>query len=317
MSVAESVENRLGGRAIGPWELWLIRLLWLALPLVVGPTLGQVLDGATQSTATIIEIAAWGFWFAGLLAALVPHPVSLTALRVLAPAVAGAAVLSLLASTRSTSVAVSMIYGLVLTVLVLLPSIGDAMVNGSAYGSERRMALRTPGPTLFGPLQLAWLAIFGGLIGWAIALLADQPVLAAGLAVVGAGLAWLGWRVLHQLARRWVVFVPAGFVLHDLMQLRDPVLIPRTSVSSLGPSPIEEQDDLLDLSAGSLGLALEVETRHPIGFDHRQGGDIATVDTANIRFTPTLPGGVLTEARIRGLRIGEPDREAATADGDG
>ncbi len=315
MSVAKSLVRR--GQATGPWELWLVRILWLGLPLVAGSAVTQLLDGADRPTALIVEVGAWTFWFVGLLATLVPHPVSLTILRILSPTVAGVAVLSLLASVELSTVGLVAAYGLVVSVLALLPPVGDIMVNGSAYGSERRMALRTPGPTLFGPLQLAWLAVFIGVTGWAVALLADMAILAVALGVIGIGLVWIGWRVLYQLARRWVVFVPAGFVLHDLMQLRDPVLIPRTSVASLGPSPVDEADNLLDLSAAALGLALEVETRHPIGFDHRRGSDVETVETTNIRFTPTLPGGVLTEGRIRGLRIGEPERQPATAEGSG
>ncbi len=307
--MADSLADRLGVRTTGPWELWLLRVLWLGIPVVAGPVLGQVIDGTAASGTIVVEVAAWAFWFVGLVATLVPHPVSLTGVRILAPSVVGVALLALLGTAQATVVATAAVCGVVLSVLALLPSVGDAMVNGSAYGSERRMALRTPGPTLFGPLQLAWLAVFAGLSGWAVALMAGRPILSGVMAVVGGGLGWLGWRILHQLALRWVVFVPAGFVLHDRMQLRDPVLIPRTAVSTLGPSPIDDSDDLLDLSAGSLGLALEVETRQIIGFDHRQGADVSTVNATNIRFTPTLPGGVLTEARIRGLRIGEPSRQ--------
>lgn len=296
-------------RSTSPWELWLLRLLWLILPLVAGPGLGSTLDGVDQPARTILEAAAWVSWFGGLVACLAPQPVSLTMIRVLAPSVVGTAVLALTATTDRTAVLTAAGFGLVLTAVSLLPAIGDAMVNGSAYGSERRMALRPPGPTLFGPLQLAWLTVFLGIVGWAVALMSGRSLLAGVAAAAGAGLAWTGWRILHQLSRRWVVFVPAGFVLHDLMQLRDPVLIQRSSVSSVGPSPADTPDDLLDLSAASMGLALEVETRKPVTFDRRNRSDIETVSSSNIRFSPTLPGAVLTEARIRGLRIGEATRQ--------
>lgn len=306
--------KELAARSSAPWELWLLRGLWLALPVLAGPAVGDVLSDTAQPASGIIEAAGWVAWFVGLLTSLVPHPISLTAGRILAPAVAATAALAATGVDETAPVLAATGYGVVLTIVALLPSVGDAMVNGSAYGSERRMALRTPGPMLFGPLQMAWLVVFVGLVGWAVALIAGHPILAVALAVVGAAAVWFGGRMLHQLGRRWVVFVPAGFVLHDLVQLQDPVLIQRASISSLGPSPVDANDELLDLSAGSLGMALEVETRKPVTFDHRRRSEVTVTSSSNIRFTPTLPGAVLTEARIRGVRINEPTRSTADSD---
>ena len=82
------------------------------------------------------------------------------------------------------------------------------------------------------------------------------------LVVVGVPLAAVAIRALHGLSRRWVVFVPAGVVLHDLQALVDPVLFPRTSIRRLGPAPADG-DGAVDLTQGSLGLALELELVEP------------------------------------------------------
>ena len=78
------------------------------------------------------------------------------------------------------------------------------------------------------------------------------------LAVVGVPAAAIASRALHGLARRWVVFVPAGLVLHDLHAMVDPVLFPRSSIRRLGPAPTDP-GDAVDLTQRALGLALELE----------------------------------------------------------
>jgi len=172
-----------------PWEVWLLRVLWLLVPIVAGPGLTAALDPLDGAPATVLEIAAWAFWFLGLVATLVPHPVTLTAIRIVAPAVAAAGLVMVAASGESERAALVVVvgYGLILTVVALLPSVGDAMVNGSAYGSERRMALRTPGPTLLGPIQLAWLTVVTGPLACAILVAQGRLLIAAAAAAVAAG----------------------------------------------------------------------------------------------------------------------------------
>ena len=53
---------------------------------------------------------------------------------------------------------------------------------------------------------------------------------------VGAPLAWLLAKSLHNLSRRWAVFVPVGMVLHDPITLLDPVLFQRSTVARVGPA---------------------------------------------------------------------------------
>ncbi len=245
----------------------------------------------------------WLGWFATLVAGLTPHPISLTVIRILSPTVLGVALLLGATVGWTTGLLAVAGYGLMLTALALLPAIGDVMVNGSAYGSERRMALRTPAVAYLGPIPVAWTACFVGLTGWAVALNGWSVAGALVVAVIGVGLVWFGWRVLHQLARRWVVFVPAGFVVHDPFQLAEPVLMPRSSIARLGPAEVGSTDDGLDLSAGSLGLALEVETAEPMTFGLLNNRAVEPTESAKLVFSPSLPGALLTEARIRGIKI--------------
>ena len=76
-----------------------------------------------------------------------------------------------------------------------------------------------------------------GVAAGPLLLAARQWVLGAVALVVGAVAVWWGVRVLHGLSRRWVVFVPAGMVVHDPLALVDPVLVPRAALRSLPRPP--------------------------------------------------------------------------------
>ena len=69
-------------------------------------------------------------------------------------------------------------------------------------------------------------------------------------------------RLVHQLARRFVVLVPAGMVVADPLTLTDPVLFPRARIMGFGPAdpsrrpPAGAVDLRLGASFGSCALLL-------------------------------------------------------------
>lgn len=286
-------------------QLWALRVLWFLAPLAAGIQLRSSLDRLDSPGRWLMEGVLWLGWFVGSVATLTPHPVSLTIIRSLAPTVAGVGVLLGVSVGWTSGLVAAIGYGGLLTAVSLLPTIGDVMVNGSAYGSERRMALRTPAVAYLGPIPVAWSAIFIGLTGWALLFNGVHPVAGLVAAIVGAALVWFGSRLLYQLARRWIVFVPAGFVVHDPFQLAEPVLLPRGSINRLGPAEVGSELDGLDLSAGSLGLALEVETSEPMTYGVLRNRNVETTKSKKLVFSPSLPGALLSEARIRGIKIEE------------
>lgn len=289
---------------VGRYELWLLRVLWVALPVVVGFGLSGAISELDQPLAA--EVVLWAAWFGGLVACLVPGPISLTAIRVASPAIVALAIVAMIGDRSSTSgPGVVAAYGALVTSVAFLAGVGDRMINGSAYGSERRMALRPPGYALFGPVQLAWLLLVAGAAGPLLAAVTGRWPLALIIALPGLGCSWLGWRILHQLARRWLVFVPAGFVIHDHLLLVESILMERTIVNTIGPATEDRLADAVDLSGGASGLALEVALSEPVQFGRRQRGEIVNTETMNIVFAPTMPGAVLTEARIRAIQIGQ------------
>jgi hypothetical protein len=103
----------------------------------------------------------------------------------------------------------------------------------------------------------------------------------------------------YWLARRWVVFVPAGLVLHDAQVLAEPVLFRRQIIDQLGPALADT--DAIDLTAAALGLALQVDLGTPAEVRRpRQKGE----ELQSFLITPSLPGAVLEEAERRRIRVG-------------
>lgn len=289
---------------------WATAIAWLVLPFVAGPSFGNALDPRSRSVQLVATIGLWAFWAIGLVAALVPSTVSLTALRVLAPASVAAAAWAALVVPDGASAPESVALGMttLATVIALAAPVGDRMVNGSSYGDERRMPLRPPGVLLLGPIELTWVAIVVGLVTGPMLLGAHQWV-AGGLAlVVGWVLAGFGLRILHGLSQRWFVFVPAGVVVVDRMALTDSLLVQRQRVDSIGPAAADTQ--AVDLTVGALGLALELRLTEPDLIipapPRRFGGGQATIDPVEVEsvlIAPTRPGWVLAEATRRRLLV--------------
>ncbi|HWW53849.1 MAG TPA: hypothetical protein VNY84_08770, partial [Acidimicrobiales bacterium] len=278
---------------------WILRIGWVALPFTAGPALASALNHHPH-LRTASSVALWALWAVTLVATLVAHPISLTIVRVVTPAT----LLALVASAsdgHASSVAIGAggANAALVAALAFLPATALMDVNGPAYPNERRFPLAVPGPLLLGPLPLAWAVAVSVPIA-ALLLLADRRWIAGAIATVVCvpTVALLG-RAMHTLSRRWVVFVPAGLVLHDPLSLEDPVLFQRKVIERLGPAPAAT--DSLDLTHRAPGLALELVLTEKVPMvrmhpARRQGESGAS---ARLLFTPSRPGAVLAEALRR------------------
>ena len=280
---------------------WVVRLLWIALPFTAGPSLADALDGASRPVQVVASSGLWAGWAVGVVAALVAHPVSLTALRIVAPASVAAAVASTVAGHPSP---LALGWTAVAAGWAFAPTFGMACVNGPAYPNERRFLLRAPGALLIGPLALAWALAVSGIAAGPLLLAARRWLAGSIVLAVGIAVAVVLVRSMHALCRRWAVFVPAGLVLHDPLTLVDPVLFPRRSVEVLRAAPADS--DSLDLTQRAPGLALEVllvdKAELTLVKPGTRRGERGR--TARLLFTPTRPGAVLEAARGRRIRTG-------------
>lgn len=278
---------------------WVVRAAWAALPFVAGPAFASALDDRSIAVRTAASVTLWLVWGATLTASLVFHPISLTVARIVAPLAVVAAGWAAFQDGVGGAGLIALAAAVLAAVLFFLPETGEAYVNGPAYPNERRLPLRVPGALLLGPLPLAWVIVAGAPCAAVLLLAARQWVAGGVAAVVAVAAGWYLGRALHGLARRWVVFVPAGLVLHDPMSLADPVLFPKLQIAGVDVAPAGT--DALDLTQGSPGLALELALRESAGLVLTKPRQAVgpTVDADRVLFTPTRPGKVLGEVRER------------------
>ncbi|MFP5376941.1 MAG: hypothetical protein ACLGIO_09200 [Acidimicrobiia bacterium] len=279
---------------------WALRAAWVVLPFTAGPAFADALDARSGTVQAVASVGLWAAWAVALAATLVPHPVSLTVVRCVAPAAVAAVVAAAVDGTASPLALSTTALALA---LALLPETGTAFVNGPAYPNERRFLLRAPAPLLVGVLGAVWALALAPLVAGPLLLAARQWVAGALVAGAGGPLSVLLLRAVHGLSRRWLVFVPAGVVLHDHMALADPVLFRRQVVARIGPAPADT--GALDLTQAAPGLGVELALTEEVALVRARPGRRLgeAVSTSRILFTPTRPGAVLREAARRGLPV--------------
>lgn len=278
--------------------LWVQRALWAVLPLTVGPALDAAIDDRSAGVRGVVAGLAWAAWAGGLVASLVPRATSLTAMRVLGPAAPATAVAAALATDSADALSVLAVVGGALAgAAVFAPAVVDGFVDGSSYGTERRFSLRCP-PVVAALAVVTWVAVAAGLVVGPLLLGARAWAAGAAALAAGAIVAAAGVRSLHQLARRWIVFVPSGVVIHDPIARPDSVMAPRPGIERIVPA--RDGPEVLDLTVGAPGLALEMDLREPLPVSVRErGGQVVTAEATVLAFTPLRAAAVLAEVERR------------------
>ncbi len=264
---------------------------------------GLLPDGG--SARTTVLAALWLAYAVVLVALLLPGTRALTIARVGVPA--GAAQLAVtLASHDAGSTDAAVVVGLVAaaggTGLMLQPAYAEAQVDAAGYGDERRFLLRPPAPVLVALVVPTWaLAVAGAAAG--PLLLADRGWTAGiAAAAVGLPIAAFAAHTLHRLARRWLVFVPNGLVVHDHLAVAEPLPIGRRGVASIGPARADTA--AADLTAQAFGMALELRLSEPVKVGVVTGRNRSEERSlTSLLVSPSRPAAVLSAAERRGLEI--------------
>ncbi len=286
------------------WWPWVMRGLWVSLPFTVGGVLGNALEDFSRPVELTGVVGSWALWGVSLVCVLIPHTLTLTPLRIIAPATVPLAIWAVTVDGVSGAALSALTLSVLAALVSLSPQLAAWSVNGTSYGDEQRLPLRAPGALLLGPIPLAWLTVIAGAVTGPILLAARQWVVGGIVTVVGFAAAAVAVRALHSLTRRWLVFVPAGVVVHDGLSLGDPVLFKRSAVQSFGPAL--EGTDALDLSQGALGLALELRVRKPLELSYLESprAKPRTEELHAVIVSASRPGAVLELASRRGIAIG-------------
>lgn len=280
-------------------------MIWLLQPVVLGPALGTALDPRSEAVRWVAAGMVWSAWTLGVVAVLVPRTLGLTAIRVIAPAALPLGAWAALQDGSALAGSAAVVAGALAAVVALAPTTGDAFVNGSAYGAERRFALRPPAAVVLGPVPLLWAFVIASTATGPLLTATGRWVAGGIVSVVGAAVVVLGCRALHQLSRRWLVMVPAGVVVHDPTVVTAQ-LFRRSTIASIGPAPADT--GALDLTAGALGLALEIQLNETATIEQirRTDGPARMVHATAVMVTPTRPGAVLREAAERRIPVASP-----------
>lgn len=284
---------------------WLAIGLWTAT-LVAGLfALPDVFTGRSHVVAVVAAIEFWIAWGVVWLAMLVPRTLGLTVVRLLVPTSVIVAIAALVAGAPLPAGSVFLAIALLTTASCLSATTTDAFVDGSSYGPEQRFSLRVPSGLALLAVPATWVVATIGLTA-PLLFAARVWVAAAIVLVIAAAAARFAVRSIHALSNRWIVFVPAGMVIHDPLMLDDAMLIARRSVHVLGPALADT--DATDLSQGTFGLALQVDVEEPIELAIRgnRRGEPDKVTTSRVVFTPLRPGALLESARSHRIPIGVP-----------
>ena len=276
---------------------------WLAVGVcaLIGDVLHPSLRPDDNAADTTVIVALWLAYALVLAALLLPGPRALTVARIGVPA-GGLELAFAAASTQEVVAVVGLVAGLLGTLVALQPVYAEAQVDAASYGDERRFLLRPPGPVLVALVAPMWA---GSVAGVAVGplLLADRGW-AAGIVAAAVGLpaAAFAAHTLFRLARRWLVFVPNGLVVHDHLAVAEPLPLRRRNIASIGPAPADTS--ATDLTAQAFGMALELRLSEPVKAGVRTGRNRSEDRSLTaLLVSPSRPAAVLATAERRGITI--------------
>ena len=206
-----------------------------------------IADDASRSVSWVLLTWGWLLWTSVAASLLVPSPTSLTIVRIVVPL---SVVISIAASQP-----LAIFCSVVALIVCASPVFVDAMVQGGAYGDESRFALRTPLPYVV-PAIIAWLLYTAALIGGSLLLAAQQYIVGAVLVTIGILLSRTIPQRLHRLARRWLVLVPVGIVVHDHLVLHETIMAPSAKILSVART--SDVGEAADLTGGVFGERITI-----------------------------------------------------------
>lgn len=277
---------------------------WLAVGVLAffGNLIHTALRPDEDAAHTTVIVAMWLGYALVLAALLLPGPRALTVARIGVPA--STLELALAAAETSDPAAVAGNLACVVgTLIVFHPFYAEAQVDASSYGDERRFLLRPPGPVIIALVVPMGVLAVGGVAAGPL-LLADRGW-PAGIvaAAIGLPVAAFAAHTLFRLARRWLVFVPNGLVLHDHLAVAEPLPLSRRGIDSIGPARADT--GAVDLTAQAFGMALELRLSEPVKAGVMTGRNRSEERSlAALLMSPSRPAAVLATAERRGLKLG-------------
>jgi len=221
---------------------WPIRVLWIIVALAPNG----------------FGIVAWILWAVVAIGTWIHHPISLTTIRCLAPiAVFYSAVYALSESLSSLNIAV-VTCGIISLMLMFTAEYGSAHVQAGAYGNERRFLLRVPAPIVL-PTFITWTLFAVFIFVLESAEQNRNYSLGIPMLLVICAALWKFAPQMHRLSKRWLVRVPAGWVVHDDLMLAENLLIRSHNLIAIDLALADTE--ALDLSGMTRGVPIQISLR--------------------------------------------------------
>ena len=255
-------------------------------------------SAAVQMTGTTL---AWAVWGTVVIASFISHPITLTVLRIGTPVVASFMIFGVFNQGTSGGKIICAAVSIAVLLLSFSAEIGSIYVQASAYGDEKRFALRPP-VVLIAPILLSALIADLSIISLPLLVAAkDWPVAVVSLTGLYISARHFLPRI-HSLSRRWLVFVPAGVVIHDEIVLSINLMIRKQELSQIQLA--RDNSAAADLSALTWGVPLEFSFNKPldvsltsIGAKHLN--TVSAIHAQSILVATSRPGAVLSAYKTK------------------
>lgn len=276
--------------------VWWVRLVWAALAVAAAPAWGDALASSSSAVQATAAAGAWLVWGVALVAAAALSTVSLTVAR-LAMTVAVPAQITVAIHTPGGWAVAAVALSVAAAVAVMSAEFAQACVQASAYGAEERYPLRPPAPFV-APMAIAWSVLAAAWITGPLSLAAGSWIPGIALSAVAVTATVVLGRRFHRMARRWMVLVPAGVVVHDPLLLAETVMVRRNEL--VGVRLASDTASALDLTGLTWGAAVQIDAREPQPVVTRGGGQDGGPKAQRaqaILVAPSRPGLVLSAVR--------------------
>ena len=241
--------------------LWATRAFWLATTVLVPLAINSAALGRTSMAASVAFTAWWIIAGIVVVALVVCGPIGLTIVRMFAPCAIPIAISALVLGASALTGIAALAVATLVTLSAFMAETGEACVQVSAYGDERRLPLRVPA-AMQAPIAIAWLLWIATSLAGVLALAADRVVIGIVLIAAASALTWLIFQRLHRFSCRWLVSVPAGVVIHDPVVLGETLMVLRPNV--LHARLALAGTEAADLSGPAAGHALEITMREMV-----------------------------------------------------
>lgn len=289
--------------SVGRLVVWATRLVWILLAVVGGSAFGDALADRSRAVQVVGTAGLWVGWAAVALCLAVPAVATLTVARSVTPGAVVVAVLAAPGAAGAVSAAVTVVLAVLATALTLSAEFGQAFVQASAYGDERRFLLRPPAGAILA-LAIVWIPLAAGAVAAPLLLAAGAWWLGLPVAAATAALAWWAGRRIHRLARRWLVLVPAGLVVHDHVVLAETLMFRAASVAGLHLALADTGAADVTGPAGGHAVEIGLHTFETVvKVPTRAQPDGSAIHASALLVAPSRPGRFLHAAAARQLPV--------------